>query len=772
MSGGTGEEHVPGEARPDSSAAYREDSDHFVLANPHLRLGLSAADGTILSLEHRQTETELIDADEAAALGFLWRLEIAREGGRVASVTSRDCTEFTHSVGRHRHRGEARLWLQWRGFRVAGSEVPGSLTVQITFPPDSAEVVFEEEIELPEQWSVRSLALPCLTAVGSADLLAEDAIFLPLFGGVLLPEPRGLARGAAQGRWQATYPGPASMQLFGYCVSERATLWLSSRDPSGSLKHLVASSIPGSARLAFWVTHYPSERRNAQVKTGYPTAVGIAAGDWFEAAREYRRWAVQQPWAARGRGAERRLSPLASSYGLWASYWGGAERCVSVAREVQRLVSAPVKLDWRCWHECGRDGRYPDYLPPRDGEEALAGAMRELADSGVLAQAGFSGLLASRQSRTWAQERVDAHVLETSGEAGGKPPRQSDLVAMCPETPYWREKLAYLAAEVGQRGFDGVLLEDIGTAPAMQCASSAHAHHTDGAAQWTTAVRGLLKAVRTALGDQRQLAIEGPSEPFLAAAHAFFSNQAALEREALLGDDFGRRWEPIPLFASVYHDYATLVGPGVSLVTHRPHDPLWSAAAIKALQQPPAVMGREFADQFCLEAARGFAWGQQAYLDGFALEQGRDERNRRKLAFLSAGMRAQAWGVAALLPQSRFLGMLDIACRNVELALLVNARRSTPADRRVMSRSAAPVLGTAYRTPGGSFALVLVNILTQPTEFTARLRSSRLSVQLPIRLVGRTFSEDGDTPAASLHASGMEIRGRLPARSVSLISLR
>jgi hypothetical protein len=38
--------------------------------------------------------------------------------------------------------------------------------------------------------------------------------------------------------------------------------------------------------------------------------------------------------------------------------------------------------------------------------------------------------------------------------------------------------------------------------------------------------------------------------------------------------------------------------------------------------------------------------------------------------------------------------------------------------------------------------------------------------------MGRTFSEDGDVPAAKLRTSGAEISGRVPARSVLLLSLR
>ncbi len=145
--------------------------------------------------------------------------------------------------------------------------------------------------------------------------------------------------------------------------------------------------------------------------------------------------------------------------------------------------------------------------------------------------------------------------------------------------------------------------------------------------------------------------------------------------------------------------------------------------------------------------------------------------NRRKLAFLAAAARATAWGVGALLPFSEFMGPLAVDSPPLSINLLVNPFHSSAAERRAMQRAVRPVLGSAWRSPGGSLALVLVNIHDRAQDFTARLRSQRLHLQLPLRLVGRVFSEDGDVPAPTLRASGSEIGGRLSARSILLLSL-
>ena len=758
---------------PAARAVYREEAGRLVLTNPDLSVAFDATTGTIVSLLHRQTRTELVDAEEASVEGVLWRLEMVAGDGSVVNITNRDATKFAHTVGHHRHEGELRLWLQWSDFAAGAAKVEAVVTAHITFPDDSTTVLFEAEIELPRGIAPRAFCYPFVCSVSSPDPLAEDGIFLPVSGGVYLPDPGSLASAQGVRAWEAGYPGPSSLQLFGYCCGERITMYLTARDPAAACKTLCAAPMPSSSRLRFWITHYPTRHPDDYWSVGYASGLGLVNGDWFEAAREYRAWAGDQPWTARGRGGERILPPLSTAYGLWASHWGGARRAVSAIRELQRSVNVPIKLDWRCWHACARDGAYPDYLPPRDGEEAHARAESQLADAGVLDQANLSALLASNESSSWQADGADVYSFQQDDLPGPLArPVRAPLVAMCPGTAYWREKLTALARAIVERGADGIYLEDLGSALGSSCRQRNHEHGPAAPTQWAASVRALLAAVRTAAGKGRQVATDSAVEPYLDLVDAFLSDHAAAERSSLLPDTFGHRWYPIPLFAAVYHDYTTLVGPAVSLVSHRPHDPLWPRSVMAALREPAPVMQRDYQMQFCLEVARSLTWGYHPLLENFLPEQARDETNRRKLAFLAAGLRAQAWGIGALVPQSQLMGSLAMECPMIEADLLVNPPYSSAAERRSLRRAVQTVHGSAWRVPGGGLALILVNIHTEPVDFAARLRVSRLNLQLPLRMMGRTFSEDGDAPAASLRASGSEIGGKLPGRAIVLISLR
>lgn len=761
----TGGDTAGGQPSPSGSvarAAFRQEPDRLVLSNPLLSVAFSASHGALVSLLNRPTQVELIDEAEAASEGAFWRCRIVSADGSQITLTSRDCREFSHVV-ENGSDGALRLRLLWTGLRVGAESVAGQVAATIALRADSHSASLTLELQIPDHLSVASIDFPCVSSLGSMEPLGEETLFLPVSGGLLVHEPRASLALRGEGpAWQATYPGPASMQFLGFSAGDRSTAWLGALDGSGARKSLAVGKSSRSDRVSLWITHDVVCQVDGHWTPGCPSAIGVVTGDWFEAAREYRNWAVHQPWCGRGRGGERGLPALTSSYGLWLSHWGGGKSAVAATRELQRAVNVPIKLDWRCWHRCLYGGAYPDYFPPRDGDQIFVDVKRHLAESGVLSQLSLNGVFASRESEAWQTGAAAASVANGSDPAG--------LAVMCPSTAYWREKLVALGREVARYGAEGIYLQDLGSAPPADCGDSSHGHAVSSTA-WTSGVRQALSEIRAALGKAVNLSTDGPNETCLHLVDAFVTPDAAAEREATGPAVFGDRWSPIPLFTAVYHGYSTVIGPGSSLVNHRPHDPL-DAAAGADLRAPAHVMSRDFLGQYCLEIARAAAWGQQTMVSNFSPEQAHNDSSRKKLSFLSTVMRAQAWGVGALLAYSEFAGLLQVKSHQIDVDLLVNPPRSQPSQRRVTRCTMSPVLGSAWRTPGGGPALVLVNIHDQTLEFATRLRASRLGVHLPLQMIGRTFSEDGDVPAATLRASGNEVSGRLPGRSVVLLTLR
>jgi len=784
------EADLPG--RPVSArhrAGFREEHDRLVLANAFFSIAFSSlANGTIVSIQNRQSHSEFVHSDEAVAEGYLWRIAVAAKDGSAALVTNRACEGFAHTVTSERD-GSLRLRLTWTGLRIGAEPVQMEVVADWLLPAHGVTALASFAVRLPRHLMVRSMEFPCLGSLAASDPRVEESLVLPLSGGLLIPEPRGMLVPGEGPRWEVRYPGEACLQLVSYSCGGNATLGLACHDSTGAEKRLVAGGMPRSNRLALAAVVEPAGSSDGEWGPGFPMAVSVVTGDWLEAAREYRAWAIEQPWCARGRGGLRNLPALTEGPGLWVSFWGGPRAVLTVMRDLQRLVATPLKLDWRCWHGCVRDGAYPDYFPPREGEQVFTQATRQLAEAGMLMQLGFNGLLASPRSERWRSQQAGRYAIEPEAAAKaaeGEDPAWGGLAAMCPLTDYWQQTLASTAREAMALGANGVYVEGVVGSRQVICGRTEHGHGPARREQWTQGMRAALGAVRQVLPPgEVHLAADGPSECCLDLADVMFTPDCAAERLGTFAETGAGatpgivsllRWTPVPLFAAVYHSYSTLVSYGISLVNSQPYDPQWTAETIASLHEPEDLIERDFSGQFYLEAARAIVGGNQLMVTNLTQRQVRDEVPRRKLAFLRAALQAQAWGAGKLLPFSEFMGLLEVEVIPVDVEMLVNPPGSTPEGRYVVRRRQPPVLGSAWRTPGGGTAILLVNVHEEPVEFSATLRPARLGISAvpgKVRdLSGRTFTLDSEAPAATLHASGSEISGRLPARAIFLLSLR
>jgi len=745
-SGGSGDRGAGGQV------AFREEQGRLVLVAPSFQVAFSlTAKGAIVSLLHSRSGSELVYAPEAEAEGELWRIGlVSRTGARVA-MSSRGSERIAHAAETDQA-GNIHLSLTWTDLHAGAAHLEGSVTARFTLPRDGRAVLAELEFELPEGLSVEQVAFPRVCALGASEPSTEESVFLPLGDGLLVPDPRTLLAQTEGEAWQVEYPGPASMQLFGYTAGQ-ATVSLSTRDISGARKTLVAAGMPRSNRLALWMAHRPVSSAPGEWRIGYHSALAVVGGDWYEAAKNYRLWAIHLPWCVRGTPREHEQPALTTYHGMWLTHWGGGRAGNESARALLRHVNVPVRLDWRQWH----GEPYPDCFPARDGDTSFDLAMRDLADSGVFTQLALEGRHAHRGSASWTIGRLE-RAAQDEGEG--------EWAEMCPSAEAWQKVLHDVAEQGAKRGAEGIYVEGLAAAPPTDCRTDGHGHGGGERAQWGEGVRGLLRAVRRAVNDSYQVAADGPVETYIDLLDAFMSFHSAAERHAMWGDRFGGRWSPIPMFTCAYHEYIAHIGLGPTLtgVVGGPEE-LHHAAE--------AVSGREFSAQFCFEIARGMIWGRQLALSQFAPPQGREERNRRNLAFVAAALRAQTWGVGAVIPGSECLGLVAIEAAPIEADFLiggVNPQR-VGEGLRVVKRRLCPVLGAAWRIPGGGNAIILVNIHEHAVEFSAPLNASRIVLNLPLHLVGRVFSEDGDAPAATLHGSGTEMGGKLPARSVMLVTL-
>ncbi len=723
---------------------FQRESDHLRLHNAHISLRFSLhPPGSLISLatlrSTSQSEIEVINPTSALAGAETWRVEFP--GSSLPAVSSRQAERFLHHFSPQED-GAGRLDMEWR---VSGP-LPLRVWLTLTLPADSSLCYGRGRVQLPSGMPPGGVdfLFPRFSGFPAARL-QQAALFLPVGEGLLFPEPH--ANLAATTDW--LYPGDLTMQFAGLqFASSQACLYVAAQDAAGRLKGLRAGPDElGGFSLSFLNFLSPDPQGSAEI--GYELAFGLLPGDWVEAARAYRRWTPFQP-PRRDR-----------TFALWLVQRGDGHQVASAARAMQRETNTPVRLLWQWWHGCPGDSRYPDYLPPREGESAFSSTLSVLKEAGIPVWLGLDAALASPRSRTWGASHLEAHVSLDPGreprEIKENPFADDSLTAMCPAEGAWPSLLNDLSRQIKEVGAQGLWLTRLTpTGAGLRCFSDRHGHPPGAGDYLPSALAGLCDgAIASA-----------PAETFLQRLEAAVFSGSCRERQGRPAGWRSDDWQPIPLLQAVYSPNLNslgLIGPLSNLF---PHDPLWPLPSPPPRRTEVALLRGDYSLQFCLEAARTLLWGCQPALLDFDPNWARDQASLKNIAFLQSLFQVNAAEPA----RGEFLGEVPCESETVEVDFLVNSLYSLPGQRRVFSRTLPAVQATVWRRDG-AVALICVNLLEKEAQFSCRLPLSRLGIRAPTKVYCLTFSREFGGQTAHLSLAGGEISGRLPGRSASIIRL-
>jgi hypothetical protein len=453
-----------------------------------------------------------------------------------------------------------------------------------------------------------------------------EALTLPLTGGATCADLAGALRRA--GPLALTYPGPLTMQFWQY-----GDLYVATDDATGRLRRWEFRPLPdGSVEAAL---AQPAGDATSY-RSPYATHIERGRRTWFEAAQRYRRWALAQPWCARGPLAKRAeagdLPAWLAATDLWAWSRGPGDAVAGAAETLQRAVQARVSLLWYWWHRAPYDHGFPDYLPPREGEASFRATLARCHAAGIPVTTYINGRLGGLESDAWRNTELPAAAARTpDGElyeevynlfTGAR------MAAMCPGTAGWRQVLFATVTGLAALGVDGVYLDQIGIRAASLCWSADHGHAPGDPAVGVAGYRRLLTEIRQRIGRGRTaLFTESCAEVYLDLFDAFLVLDWSQEKSGFRGD-WGRQLEQVPLWSAVYHDYGILFGSYAALDADTPFDPLWQAAAGDlplrrddggAYWLPAGIAQAE--GQATWELGRAVAAGQMPMLANFRPEQ-------------------------------------------------------------------------------------------------------------------------------------------------------
>ncbi|MDH7571252.1 MAG: DUF6259 domain-containing protein, partial [Armatimonadota bacterium] len=546
----------------------------------------------------------------------------------------------------------------------------------------------------------------------AADDPAGETLAFPHGGGVLLREPRAALRAAAV---EGIYPGWWTMQFSAYGAAAAGCLAAAVEDGAGRFKRFRWSHRPGTDTLEWSAIHFPDAPTHRHT-VPYAVSLAMLAGNHWHAAAWYRAWATRQVWCSAGPLAQRASPSLATAPGVWLWNRGDAHAVARAARAFRQALGAPVKLQWYWWHAAPYDTGFPDYFPPRGGETAFGEAVQALRNEGILAEVYVNGVFAGERSHRWEADGIARHACKKSDGSLYRYVfnvfNQAPLTPMCPTTGYLQAMLAETVARLSVLGVAGTYLDCVACACPVACYDASHPHQGPYGSFWVDAYRQLIPQVRRAGGPDFTLTTESCAEPYLDLFDAFLVLDVSFDRYAFFRQ-FAGRWEPIPLFAAVYHDYARIFGASAQPGVRQPYDPLWPPAPTG---EPASVVHADYTAYLRYELARLFVWGHQPMVANW--EPGLEERAgvRQSLQFLRT-LVALRETYRAWLDVGRLRALPETECPWDTLCCLVSWVYQAPGSESVTERPAPAVVAGAWESPEGRRALFLANHTLAPAAF-------------------------------------------------------
>lgn len=541
------------------------------------------------------------------------------------------------------------------------------------------------------------------------------------------------------------------MQVVGWEDGNRG-FRIESHDTDGWIRQMRFNAEP-ARRIRFSLEHFvPRFSKTENFALPYSTGLGVFDGGWHGCAKEYSKWALQQPWASRGR--QQRQDSYIDQIACWCWNRGRAKDVCPPVNELSKRIGLPVALDWYWWHRHPYDMGYPDYFPPREGVETFMGAVEDLQSHGNFVQVYINGMSWDMERDSWNETGRDFSIITETGEpfhAIYNTWTNHRLGHLCGASEGWGKTVQSIAGNVQSMGVDGLYLDQIATlGSTTRCFSTDHGHAPGGGGYAATGFRSILQNVKTRYPNLA-LSSESCAEVFWDLLDANITLFSSFERIFTRFNPFYEKMRPVPFSAAVYHGRGVMFGSYAIVDSIPPYDELWPVEG-----KPPADRERDWPaiapDQFAFELARSVSFGLQPMVNNLKMEHLTHPAYAGDIDFLVELSKAYYANRDWLL-WGRLLESGDVACAEHGVAFVRRGIFTDPDDVDVVHRTFPAVLCSTWQDEQGRIKTFLINYTQQDQPVSCRVARG-------VRPTGKSrylTNLDSQTLEGTIPSRGMDV---------------
>ena len=520
------------------------------LENDALRLRFAGAeDGySIAAIENRLVGNTRFVNPAPGQAGF-WRLDFVYKG---AAGTNEHVfvDNLASAAARNAERTAKGMRFTWRGVDVADEKGILDVFAEVDLPQGDA--ASEWRLSVSNRSCAAALyatSYPCLrelTKIGEGDVLIPTGNL-----GASLRKNYKFWDGGKRDNVSAM-PGwhpPVTAFNLG-----EAGLYIAAHDPDLRYKKLVVQADHG-ARFDTVVENAGFVGKAAE---GPRYAVTVAAyrGDWWQAAKLYRDWALRQKWARKGPIAKRQDYPksLADTDLLFRFNERNPQVMSNNVVALKRLYpDLNLAIHWYCWSEQPYCVNFPEFFPALPG---VKGTVAFAKRNGVKMIPYVDPRLWDMDLASWAYAMHGA-----CRDMEGNPSvevyySKHRLAVMCPTSEAWRETAMKMTTDaimspsesINGCGFDGVYHDQVACSRQIPCWVASHEHPKGGGHWWADGYRRAFDAIHDWCAKRGAMVLsEGTGDMCLDQIDGFLKASWPYECE-------------VPFYPAVYAGYAVYYG--------------------------------------------------------------------------------------------------------------------------------------------------------------------------------------------------------------------
>ena len=451
-----------------------------------------------------------------------------------------------------------------------------SVKVTITLPEDSSLFQWSISVDNSSDTPLQQVVFPSFSGLGSARLNSEntDYIAAPIYSGAKLARPRV---NHTTGPGLAEYPGSGmSIQLLTYCDGQGGSLYFASHDADNYRKTF--SVAPSVSKKSFReeIIHYADAPYNpGKWNLAYSVYWGPVQGDWYDTAKIYRKWAIQQPRWRKSLADRDDIPAWFRKLPVWfqGNVWGGdAKKMDAFADkmiEVRKALGYEMGFHWYVW---GRyltfDYNYPDYFPARPG---FSEAVKKVQKAGIRVMPYMNIHLCETTLPLWKEKHLEMAAKRNSmgqlrrsygvGSSVGKVTDTSapvdvfrgeqnnrDMVPMCPAEKVWQDIMVDAASIlVNQYGVDLIYYDETYVFPGL-CFAKNHHHKWFGGTYHADAISEIHRRTHQVCPEGVITTGENLGESYIDVCSALIDGHSDM------------KFNSLPIFQTVFADRTTEIG--------------------------------------------------------------------------------------------------------------------------------------------------------------------------------------------------------------------